>query len=104
MRCSVGQSAADEHIPALSWHPEAFDAAGSGDEDSLMGSGSAGALGRGSSASGVGAALGLAGSSGSSGSALLNPQERRSAALQALRLMCDCRALQPHLHELLGAK
>lgn len=44
----------------------------------------------------------LGGSSGSG--AVLNPVERRNAALQALKILTESRALQPYLHELLSAK
>lgn len=90
---SVGQSSVEDAIPpSLSWQ-ETFEIAGSGDEDSLMGPGRSG---NGGSASAMGS------SSGSG--AVLNPVERRTAALQALKIMAECRALQPHLHELLSAK
>lgn len=90
---SVGQNSVEDSIaPSLSWQ-ETFEIAGSGDEDSLMGPG------RSANNSNAGA---MGGSDGSG--AVLNPSERRNAALQALKILTESRALQPHLHELLSAK
>ncbi|XP_026278748.1 E3 ubiquitin-protein ligase UBR5 [Frankliniella occidentalis] len=90
---SVGQNSVDDTIPpSLSWQ-ETFEIAGSGDEDSLMGPGRSG---NSSNAGNMGTSIGSG--------AVLNPVERRNAALQALNILTGSRALQPHLHELLSAK
>ncbi|XP_063230682.1 E3 ubiquitin-protein ligase UBR5 isoform X3 [Bacillus rossius redtenbacheri] len=84
------QAAAEEPIPTISWPPETYDPA-SGDEDSLMGLGAS-------------STPNTKPATSRSTTYIVDPVERKNNALQALRLMCDCPALQPHLKDLLSAK
>lgn len=91
---SAQQILGDAEIPTLGWPPESFDAA-SGDEDSLMG-------GLGTPVSTAKATPSPA--NGAQSTCVADPIERRVNALFALKLLCDCPVLAPHLRELLSAK
>ncbi|KAJ8888556.1 hypothetical protein PR048_008047 [Dryococelus australis] len=91
------QATTDESIPTISWPPETFDPA-SGDEDSLMG------LGASSTPNTKPAASSSTPTVAGNTTYIVDPVERKNNALQALRLICDCPALQPHLKDLLSAK
>nr|CAD7394223.1 unnamed protein product [Timema cristinae] len=90
------QPSGEEPIPTLSWPPETFDPT-SGDEDSLMGLGASSTPNTKPTISGCGVG-------GSNNIYVVDPVERKNNALQALKLMCESSALQPHLKDMLSAK
>nr|CAD7423599.1 unnamed protein product [Timema monikensis] len=90
------QPSGEEPIPTLSWPPETFDPT-SGDEDSLMGLGASSTPNTKPTTSGCGVG-------GSNNIYVVDPVERKNNALQALKLMCESSALQPHLKDMLSAK
>ncbi|CAG2059005.1 unnamed protein product [Timema podura] len=90
------QPPGEEPIPTLSWPPETFDPT-SGDEDSLMGLGASSTPNTKPTTSGCGVG-------GSNNIYVVDPVERKNNALQALKLMCESSALQPHLKDMLSAK
>uniref|UniRef100_A0A1B6DHC7 HECT-type E3 ubiquitin transferase n=1 Tax=Clastoptera arizonana TaxID=38151 RepID=A0A1B6DHC7_9HEMI len=83
----------DAEIPTLGWPNESFDAA-SGDEDSLMGGLSGAPVSQTKTPTPV----------GTNSTRIADPNERRSNALLALKLLFESPVLAPHMKELLCAK